>query len=88
MKVKSEVILAEPRLFFIRISEANPSTVAIHGYKKHFGIAALPQKHAQTVLKAFKDPFPDFEAEKNAFVVGMSNPNTTDHPPPTLLNVG
>jgi len=88
MRVKSRVILAETPTLFYACRKSDPSTVRIFGYKKHFKIAAFPAKHTARVLRALKNPFPDFEAERNVLVLGMSNCNITDHPPPILLNAG
>lgn len=87
-RAKGHVILAEAPSLFYACRKTNPSRVEIQGYKKHFKIAALPAKHTETVLKVLREPFPEFEAEKNAFAVEMSNPNTIVHPPPALLNAG
>jgi opine dehydrogenase len=88
MKIKREVHLCEAPTLLYATRKTEPSAVWIRGYKKNFNIAVFPAKNTQTVLKSVREAYPEFGAEKNIFITGMSNPNTVQHVPPTILNAG
>lgn len=65
-----------------------PGQVKIVGVKDYLGVAALPAKDTEVLLKPLKEIYPQARAEENVLFTALNNMNPIFHVFPTLANLG
>ncbi len=82
------VVIAEGECMLYSGFKDSPTSVWVSGYKTGMKIAAFPSKDTSTALNAMRALYPDVDAARNVFEIGLRNVNTVLHAPILILNAG
>ena len=83
-----DVVFAEAECMIYACRKTGPASILIRRYKKALRYAALPASETPRVMKIIHQIYPEAEAAANVLETGLSNPNSTQHPPIMILNAG
>ena len=68
--------------------KTSPTSIFVRRYKHALRYAALPATETPRVMEIIHQIYPEAEAAANVLETGLSNPNSTQHPPIMILNAG